>query len=70
MQGGTLDTTRSMVHEWVDTGAGDTLWVRSQSGPIPAAGTSVTQNATAPANEQWNFASIEIYIGNLNTLFL
>jgi hypothetical protein len=49
-----------MVHEWVDTGAGDTFWVQSVAAAIASAGTSVKLTATSPTNDRWNFAIVEI----------
>jgi hypothetical protein len=56
----TLGATQTMVHQWVDTGVGDTFWVQARTGAVAAAGTSVTLNDTAPTNHRWNFASVEI----------
>lgn len=55
-----LGTNQSMVHQWVDTSTGDTYWVQSRSAPIAAAGTVVQINDTAPTNDQWNLAAVEI----------
>jgi PASTA domain len=56
----TLGASQVMVHQVVETSVGDTLWVQSRSAAIPAAGTNVQLNDTAPTNDRWNFASVEI----------
>jgi hypothetical protein len=48
-----------MVHQWVDTGVGDTFWVQALSGPV-AAGSLVQLNDTSPTTDRWNFAVVEI----------
>ena len=56
----TLGASQAMVHQVVATAVGDTFWVQSRSAAIPAAGSSVQLNDTAPTNDRWNFASVEI----------
>ena len=56
----TLGTGQSMVHQWVDTGSGDTFWAQRQTAPITVSGTSVTLNATVPSNDRWNLTALEI----------
>jgi hypothetical protein len=56
----TLGAGQVMVHQRLETAVGDTFWVQSRSAPIPAAGSSVQLNDTAPINDRWNFASVEI----------
>ena len=52
--------TQTMVHQWVDTGIGDTYWVQSTNAPTATAGTPVTINDTAPTNDRWNLTAVEI----------
>ena len=40
--------------------AGDTYWLQRQNAPTPATGTLVTINDTAPTNDMWNLAVIEV----------
>jgi hypothetical protein len=40
--------------------AGDTFWVQYLNAPVAAAGTAVTINCTAPTNDRWNLAALEI----------
>jgi hypothetical protein len=56
----TLGANQTMVHQWVETTAGDTYWVQARTGAVAATGTSVQLNDTAPTNDRWNFASVEI----------
>jgi hypothetical protein len=56
----TLGAGQTMVHQWVDTGVGDTFWVQSRTASVPLAGTNVTLNDTAPTNDRWNFVAVEI----------
>ena len=56
----TVPADQTKVHEWVDVTAGDTFWVQAHSGAVPEAGMAVTLNDTAPINDRWNFAIVEI----------
>jgi hypothetical protein len=49
--------------EFVDTPVGDTFWVQSANGTTGVAGSTVTLNATAPTNDQWNMAVVELTPG-------
>jgi hypothetical protein len=40
--------------------AGDTFWVQRQSATSPLPGTTVTVNDTAPTNDRWNLAAVEV----------
>jgi len=56
----TLGTGQTMVHQWVDTGAGDTFWVQRLSNAVTAAGTVATINDTAPTADRWNLTAVEV----------
>jgi hypothetical protein len=56
----TVPADQTKVHEWVDTATGDTYWVQRRTNSVPAAGTPVQLNDTAPTNDRWNFAIVEI----------
>ena len=56
----TVPGGQTKVHEWVDTSVGDTFWVQARIGAVPTAGTGVTLNDTAPTNDRWNFAIVEV----------
>jgi hypothetical protein len=60
--GRTLGANQTSVHQWVDSNTGDTFWVQAVSGAIGSAGMQVVVNATAPANDQWNPAAVEILL--------
>ena len=47
---------------------GDTYWVQSQTAPGGSAGTTVTLNDTAPTTDRYDYASIEIRPGVLDTV--
>jgi hypothetical protein len=49
-----------MVHQWVDSAVGDTFWIRASAGVIVNAGTTVQMGTTAPTQDRWNFALVEI----------
>ena len=46
---------------------GDTFWVQRQTATTAAAGTPIALGATAPANDRWNLASIEIVANTVDT---
>lgn len=56
----TLGPGQTMVHEWVDTGVGDTFWVQRLTNAVPSAGTVVTLNDTAPTTNRWNLVAVEV----------
>jgi hypothetical protein len=56
----TLGTNQTMVHQYVATAVGDTFWVQRRTAAVAAAGTSVQLNDTAPTNDRWNLAAVEI----------
>lgn len=55
----TVGTNQTKVEEMLAP-IGDTLWVQRQTAVTPNAGTVVTLNTTAPTNDRWNLATIEI----------
>jgi hypothetical protein len=56
----TVGPNQAIVHQWVQTAVGDTFWVQAWTAPTGAAGTTVQLNDTAPTNDRWNFAAVEI----------
>ncbi|HUI49196.1 MAG TPA: hypothetical protein VL119_10895, partial [Acidimicrobiia bacterium] len=56
----TLAAGQTMVHQFVDTGTGDTYWTQSLSAPTAASGTGVTLADTAPTADRWNFTAVEV----------
>lgn len=59
----TLPSDQSIVHQWVDTGVGDTFWSQRVTAPTAAAGTTVTVRDTAPTTDQYNMAAVEVLGG-------
>jgi hypothetical protein len=51
---------QTMVHQWVDSGTGDTFWVQDESNPVPTAGTQAPINDSSPTLDQWNLAEVEL----------
>jgi len=49
-----------MVHEYLSP-QGDTLWVQRTTGPISAAGTSVTVDDVAPTGDRYKLSICEIF---------
>ena len=60
--GRTLGGQQSMRHQWVDSASGDTFWAQSQTSATAAAGTVVAIDDTAPTNDQWNLAAVEVLV--------
>jgi hypothetical protein len=48
-----------LVHQGIDTQAGDTYWVQSTAAPS-AANALVDIHDSAPTSDQWNYAAVEI----------
>src|SRR4051794_11186149 len=48
----TLGAGQIMVHQWLNTGSGDTYWLQQVGQPVPAAGTMTTVNDTAPTGDR------------------
>jgi len=57
-----LGTGQSLVHQWVDTGSGDTFWSQRMTDAVAAVGTTVTLNTTAPTTGRWNFTAVELVV--------
>jgi len=55
----TVPAGQTKVHEFLAP-SGDTMWMQSLNATTAPAGSTVTLNDTAPANDQWNFAIVEI----------
>jgi hypothetical protein len=55
----TVGTGQTLIHQDL-TSAGDTYWVQMQSAAIPASGTTVTINDTAPTGDRYNLSIVEI----------
>jgi hypothetical protein len=57
--GRTPSTGQVLQQQWVDSGPGDTFWVQSPSAPAASSGI-VDIHDTAPTNDQWNYAAVEV----------
>jgi hypothetical protein len=55
----TVASGQSLAHQFLAP-VGDTMWVQSLLGAIPAAGTSVTLEDTAPTTDRWNYSVVEV----------
>ena len=55
----TVGPNQTLVDQFLAP-AGDTYWLQRQNAPTPASGTLVTINDTAPTNDMWNLAVIEV----------
>jgi Domain of unknown function (DUF1929)/Bacterial Ig domain len=55
----TVGSGQTKVDEFLAP-AGDTLWVQRLTAPTPLPGTTVTVNDTAPTNDRWNLAAVEV----------
>jgi hypothetical protein len=50
---------QQLQDQWVDSGSGDTFWVQSTVAPNTAPGL-VTIHNSAPTNDRWNYAAVEV----------
>jgi|GEM_PF-2978975 len=56
----TLGVNQVMLHQYLDTGTGDTYWSQYTGQITGSAGETVTMNDTAPTADQWNMAAVEL----------
>jgi hypothetical protein len=49
-----------MLDQWLNTDTGDTYWSQYTNQPTGKAGTSVSVGDTAPTNDHWNLAAVEL----------
>jgi hypothetical protein len=55
----TVSTNQTKQSEFLAP-AGDTFWVQYLTAPVAASGVTATISCTAPSNDRWNLAAIEI----------
>jgi chitodextrinase len=55
----TVGPNQTKVDEFLAP-SGDTMWVQRLTSPVPFAATPVTLNDTAPTNDRWNLAAVEV----------
>ena len=63
----TVPANQTMVNQIVDSSAASTFWVQRLTAAVAASGTAVTINDTAPTNDRWNYAAVEIKGGVVAT---
>jgi len=56
----TPSTGQSLVHQWVDTGSGDTFWTQALNAPGGSVESLSTISDTAPTNDRWNLSAVEV----------
>jgi hypothetical protein len=56
----TLPTGQVLLDQWADTAVGDTYWSQYTNQPVVGAGHVVTMSDTAPTNDHWNMAAVEV----------
>jgi hypothetical protein len=54
---------QALVHQWLDTGLGDSYWVQNRTAATTSAGATATLNDTAPTGDRWNLAAVEVVPG-------
>ncbi|HLH02681.1 MAG TPA: galactose oxidase-like domain-containing protein [Bryobacteraceae bacterium] len=59
----TPGANQTLVHQYLSS-AGDTYWVQKLNNPVPAGGTKVTINDTAPTTDRYNLTICEIIAGS------
>jgi hypothetical protein len=55
----TVGPNQTLVHQFLPT-VGDTYWMQRLTNPVPASGTLVTINDTAPTADRYNLTIVEI----------
>jgi hypothetical protein len=56
----TLGSNQVMLHQYLDTAAGDTAWSQYTGQVTGPTGTVVTLNDTAPTSDRWDMAAVEL----------
>ena len=49
-----------MLDQWLNTGTGDTYWSQYTNHPTGKAGSKITVSDTAPTDDSWNLAAVEL----------
>jgi hypothetical protein len=55
---------QALVHQWLDTALGDTMWLQATTSPFANSGATVIMADSAPTNDRFNFVAAEIKSGN------
>jgi len=64
--GRTVAPGQILLSQQVDSTIGDTFWSQGMASPAGASGTIVSLGDTAPTNDRWNLAAVEVRAGNPN----
>jgi hypothetical protein len=56
----TLGADQVLLHQWVDTSAGNTFWAQNTNSQAGRAGSTVTLDDLVPTADQWNMAAVEL----------
>ena len=64
----TVGTGQVLIHQDL-TSTGDTYWVQRQASAIPASGTTVTINDTAPTKDKYNLSIVELLAALTGTTY-
>jgi hypothetical protein len=62
--GRTVAPGQILVSEQIDSAIGDTFWSQATSAAAAATGSSVTLADSAPTNDRWNLAAVEVLAGS------
>lgn len=58
---------QTLQNQYLNTGSGDSFWTQSENSTTISAGTKVTINDTAPTNDMWNMAAVEVVPAFIDT---
>jgi hypothetical protein len=59
--------SEAIVHQWLDTVLGDTMWVQALTSPMANSGAAVIIADSAPTNDRFNYVAAEIKSDNGGT---
>jgi hypothetical protein len=59
----TVGAGQVILSQQLDSGVGDTFWSQAMSAPAGAAGQSIALADTAPTNDRWDLAAVEVLAG-------
>ncbi|MGZ4716980.1 MAG: Ig-like domain-containing protein [Acidimicrobiales bacterium] len=56
----TVGAGQALLSQWLDTATGDSFWSQYTTAPGTTIGQTITLNDTAPTNDRWNLAAVEL----------
>ncbi len=65
--GRVVPADQRLVHQFLDTGPGDTMWAQSTLTPSAGAGSVVNLRDLSPATDRWNLAAVEVLPAGVGT---